>query len=140
MRKPQGSRGHFLLHSKRGDLLRTYPRTYPFLFHHTIFFLLFILLQALHASLPPFEPMRFLPLIAWSLLLPAFSLAFYFTTYVSLFPYPLSSARQSHHFPPRNLPKKGLPLHEIAVALIASLLGGFRTVAMFRTLVSMYRA
>jgi len=81
LRKPQGSSSRFLLHGKRVDLLRTYPHTYPFLFHHTIFiFSLFILLQALHASLPPFAPTRLLPLIAWSPLLPAFSLAFYFIT------------------------------------------------------------
>jgi len=76
-------------HGMRGNLLRTYPRTHPFLFYHTDFiFSLFILLQALYASLPrfsPFVPTRFLPLIiAWSLHLSAFSLAFYFTTYVSL--------------------------------------------------------
>jgi len=139
--KPVG-RDHFLLHGKRGNLLRTYPRTHPFLFHHTDFIpSLFILLQALHASLPPFSPFiptRFLPLIAWSLLLSAFSLAFYFTTYVSLshtYSLPLiTSPYISSCFPPRSLPKKGLPLREIAVALITSLLGGFGTVAMFCTL------
>jgi len=36
--------------------------------------------------------------------------------------------------PPRGLPKKGLPLLEIAVALVACLLGGFGTVAMCCTL------
>jgi hypothetical protein len=35
--------------------------------------------------------------------------------------------------PPGSLPKKGLPLLEIAVALVASILGGFGTVAMFCT-------
>jgi len=71
-------------------------------------------IHTLHAALPPFSPLvptRLLPLIAWSLLFSVFFLAFYFTT----------------------LPKKGLPLRELAVALVASILGGFGTVAMFCT-------
>lgn len=36
--------------------------------------------------------------------------------------------------PLRSLPKKGLPFQEIALALVASILGGFGTVAMFCTL------
>ena len=36
--------------------------------------------------------------------------------------------------PARSLPKKGPPLREIAIALVASILGGFETVTMFCTL------
>jgi len=50
-----------------------------------------------------------------------------------LIPHPLSPTRTSP-FPHASRPKKGPPLQEIAVALIASLLGGFGTVAMFCTL------
>jgi hypothetical protein len=68
-----------------------------------------LLLQSLHASLPPFRPLvptGVLPVIAWSLLLSAFSLAFYFTTYVR--PY-LPSLTIHHppstsHHPPATSP------------------------------------
>jgi len=61
------------------------------------------------------------------------------------FPYPIPTLFRSpcHHFlmlPPRGLPKKDLPLPEIAIALVACLLGGIGTVTMFCTSVSMCRA
>ncbi|CAG7847841.1 SubName: Full=Uncharacterized protein {ECO:0000313/EMBL:CCA77868.1} [Serendipita indica DSM 11827] len=72
-------------------------------------------LQQLHASLPAFAPLisqSLIPYLAWSLLLTSFGLGFYFTT----------------------LPKHSVPVTEILVALVASILGGFGTVAMFCTL------
>ncbi|PVF96271.1 hypothetical protein CPB86DRAFT_807824 [Serendipita vermifera] len=69
-------------------------------------------IQALHASLPPFSPIiptSLIPFIAWSLLLSSFGLGFYFTT----------------------LPKSSIPATELLIAIVASLLGGLGTVAMF---------
>ena len=90
-RKDQGA--IFFLHGKRGDHLCTYPRTYPFLFHRTIFiFSLFILLQALHASLPPFVPTRF----GYSFSLPSLL----HSTLQHMFPYPIPTLFRSpsHYF------------------------------------------
>ncbi|KAG8757480.1 hypothetical protein FRC14_002009 [Serendipita sp. 396] len=70
--------------------------------------------QDLHAALPAFSPSinpSLIPLLAWSLLLSSFGLGFYFTT----------------------LPKQSVPAVELLVAIVASLLGGFGTVAMFCT-------
>ncbi|KIM32959.1 hypothetical protein M408DRAFT_14531 [Serendipita vermifera MAFF 305830] len=71
-------------------------------------------LQSLHESLPPFSPLiptSLIPIIAWSLLLSSFGLGFYFTT----------------------LPKQSVPVTELLIAIVASILGGFGTVAMFCT-------
>ncbi|PPQ73105.1 hypothetical protein CVT24_009441 [Panaeolus cyanescens] len=69
-------------------------------------------LKTLHYSLPAFQPSiapNYLPYIAAFCLLPTFALAFYFST----------------------LPKNLLSLKEPAVALLASVLGGFGVVALF---------
>jgi len=69
-------------------------------------------IQALHNSLPafsPYIPVALLPYLALFLLAGTFGLAFYFTT----------------------LPKDTLPLREGAVALSASVLGGFGIVSLF---------
>ena len=124
----------------RTRLLRTRPRMYSF--YHTRAHLL-----TLHSFLagsprvtPALQPIRTNTLPpTYRLVTPSLRLLTCILLYNVRFPipYPLSSARHvtvSSCFPPRSLPKKGLPLQEIAVALIASLLGGFGTVAMFCTL------
>ncbi|GBE78582.1 hypothetical protein BKA93DRAFT_799571 [Sparassis latifolia] len=74
----------------------------------------YLSIQALHRSIPPFSPdipVGLLPYLAFVLLATTFALAFYFST----------------------LPKDTLPVREVAVASIASLLGGFGVVALFCT-------
>ncbi|KIM51249.1 hypothetical protein SCLCIDRAFT_33606 [Scleroderma citrinum Foug A] len=69
-------------------------------------------IQALHKSLPPFSPYvpaSLLPLIALVLLATTFALTFYFST----------------------LLKAAIPLREMGVASLASVLGGFGVVALF---------
>ncbi|KAF9648544.1 hypothetical protein BDM02DRAFT_3083453, partial [Thelephora ganbajun] len=69
-------------------------------------------LQQLHKTLPPFQPIipvSLLPYLAFILLTLTFGLAFYFST----------------------LPKG--TVKESTVAILASVLGGFGTVAMFCT-------
>jgi len=69
-------------------------------------------IKALHKTLPqfsPYIPVAFLPYLAFFLLTSTFALAFYFST----------------------LPKG--TFRESTVALLASILGGFGTVAMFCT-------
>ncbi|KIY61743.1 hypothetical protein CYLTODRAFT_433506 [Cylindrobasidium torrendii FP15055 ss-10] len=69
-------------------------------------------LKALHASLPPFSPIvptSLLPTLALVLLFATFVLGFYFST----------------------LPKDTLPIRELQVASLASILGGFGVVALF---------
>ncbi|KDQ17478.1 hypothetical protein BOTBODRAFT_29654 [Botryobasidium botryosum FD-172 SS1] len=71
-------------------------------------------IQALHASLPPFEPIVpvwLLPILAFTLLASAFLLTFYFTT----------------------LPKSTIPVRELSVASLASVLAGFGVVALFNS-------
>ncbi|TFK71742.1 hypothetical protein BDN72DRAFT_764449, partial [Pluteus cervinus] len=66
----------------------------------------------LHRALPPFSayiPLAVLPYIAFVLLASTFVLGFYFTT----------------------LPKATVPIRELTVAAIASVLGGFGVVALF---------
>ncbi|KAF9014884.1 hypothetical protein BDQ17DRAFT_134 [Cyathus striatus] len=86
--------------------------------------------QALHASLPPFAPLlpvAFLPFLAFFLLAATFTLAFYFSTYVSPLTPSLISLTLSHF----SLPKASIPLRESLVATTASILGGFGVVALF---------
>jgi len=69
-------------------------------------------IRMIHKTLPPFQPIvpvSFLPYIAYILLTLTFGLAFYFST----------------------LPKG--TVKESTVAILASILGGFGTVAMFCT-------
>jgi len=69
----------------------------------------FFSFQTLHASLPPFSPLvptSILPLIAWSLLLSAFSLAFYFTTYVPQSLLPPATSRFPHACRPAASPRR----------------------------------
>ncbi|EIN13272.1 hypothetical protein PUNSTDRAFT_128959 [Punctularia strigosozonata HHB-11173 SS5] len=68
--------------------------------------------EALHRGLPPFSPSvptELLPYLAFVLLAATFGLAFYFST----------------------LPKATVPARELAVASLASVLGGFGVVALF---------
>jgi len=73
--------------------------------------------QAIHAlqrtlpSFTPHLPVGLLPYIAFILLATTFALAFYFST----------------------LPNDKLPARELAVASLASILGGFGVVALFCT-------
>ncbi|KAJ4485367.1 hypothetical protein J3R30DRAFT_3696707 [Lentinula aciculospora] len=70
--------------------------------------------QALHHSLPPFQPLisvELLPYIALILLASTFVLAFYSST----------------------IPKTTIPGKEVPLAVIASVLGGFGVVALFCT-------
>ncbi|PAV21693.1 hypothetical protein PNOK_0165000 [Pyrrhoderma noxium] len=69
-------------------------------------------IQKLHKALPAFSPyisVNSLPYLAFLLLAATFTLAFYFST----------------------LPKTTLPARELAVASLASALGGFGIVALF---------
>ncbi|KAI5118511.1 hypothetical protein M0805_007680 [Coniferiporia weirii] len=69
-------------------------------------------IQTLHKALPAFAPYlsdALLPYLAFLLLAATFTLAFYFST----------------------LPKSTMALREVAVATIASILGGFGVVALF---------
>lgn len=69
-------------------------------------------IQALHQSLPPFSPYisaTLLPYLAGVLLTTTFALAFYFST----------------------LPKATVPIHEVGVASLASVLASFGIVALF---------
>jgi len=66
----------------------------------------------LYATLPPYSTTLspvFLPYIAFILLLSTFTLGFYFTT----------------------LPKDSLPVRELSVASLASILAGFGVVSLF---------
>ncbi|KAI0685543.1 hypothetical protein BC835DRAFT_1289941, partial [Cytidiella melzeri] len=67
---------------------------------------------ALHKHIPsftPFVPVAVLPYLAFALLSATFALAFYFST----------------------ISKSSLPIHEVLVASLASILGGFGVVALF---------
>ena len=137
-RVPDPSTGH--TSEGRDSLRHTHVLIPPYQFH----------LLTLHSFLA--SPPRFTPALqpirtntlppAYRLVTPSLCLPSYILLYNVRFSilYPLSSARHvtiSPCFPPRSLPKKAGPptqLQEIAVALIASLLGGFGTVAMFCTL------
>jgi len=69
-------------------------------------------IQKLHQSLPAFSPyiaQEFLPYLAFLLLVSTFSLAFYFSI----------------------LPKDTIPVRELNVAAISSVLAGFGVVALF---------
>ncbi|KAF8508523.1 hypothetical protein JB92DRAFT_2732645, partial [Gautieria morchelliformis] len=68
--------------------------------------------QTLHQSLPPFVPYisaTLLPYLAFVLLMATFALGFYFST----------------------LPKATIPVQEVGVASLASVLTGFGVVALF---------
>jgi hypothetical protein len=85
-------------------------------------------------ALQPVRPNTLPP--TYRLVTPSLRLLSCILLYNVRIPISLPSARHvtfSSCFPLRSLPKKGLPLQEIGVALVASLLGGFGTVAMFCT-------
>nr|GAT50815.1 predicted protein [Mycena chlorophos] len=69
-------------------------------------------LQSLYTSTPAFAPLipvGLLPYLAFLLLLSTFTLGFYVST----------------------LPKATVPVHEVGLASLASILGGFGVVALF---------
>ncbi|KAI0344175.1 hypothetical protein BDW22DRAFT_1483282 [Trametopsis cervina] len=69
-------------------------------------------IAALHRNIPSFSPVipvSLLPYLAFVLLSATFVLTFYFST----------------------IPKSTLPVHEVLVASLASILGGFGVVALF---------
>lgn len=83
--------------------------------------------QALHKSLPafsPYVPVGALPVLAFLLLSVTFALAFYFSTSARS---PCRHSQLSHFF--HSLPKG--TARESTVAMLASVLGGVGTVAMF---------
>ena len=86
--------------------------------------------QALHKNIPsfsPYIPVAFLPYLAFPLLAATFVLTFYFSTYV---PTLLHTTTTTKHCCCR-IPKSTLPVHELLVASLASVLGGFGVVALF---------
>ncbi|KAI0089944.1 hypothetical protein BDY19DRAFT_941599 [Irpex rosettiformis] len=69
-------------------------------------------IAALHKNIPafsPYIPVAVLPYLAFILLSVTFGLTFYFST----------------------IPKSTFPVHEVSVASLASILGGFGVVALF---------
>lgn len=89
-------------------------------------------LQELHQTLPPFQPIipvSLLPYLAFILLTLTFGLAFYFST--SVRPTDLQFMPSCLMISLYSLPKG--TVRESAVATLASVLGGFGTVAMFCT-------
>ena len=121
----------------RTRLLHTYPRSYPIHLHVFI-----------ASSYPfPFYCYRHSTLLSRPLarssqqlsshLSPGHSFSppsLLLSTLLRTYLIPARHVTFSSCFLPTSLPKKGLPLKETAVALVASILGGFGTVAMFCTL------
>ncbi|KAF8584967.1 hypothetical protein K439DRAFT_1410502 [Ramaria rubella] len=85
-------------------------------------------IEKLHQSLPPFTPYLsagLLPYLAFITLVATFALGFYFTTYVGNIRAWLPIHTMSR------LPKATIPIHEVGVASLASVLAGFGVVALF---------